>query len=77
MEKVIVINSTGSSSQIGKIHASGVIEFESGEFSHILHEKQFNKVIKKYEEPKVEEVKPEVIEPSSDKPKKKATSKKG
>ena len=39
--KVKLVNQTGSHQRLGTIHDSGLIAFEDGSFSHILHEKQF------------------------------------
>lgn len=44
--KVIITNATGSQHEEALLDKdSGVIEFKSGEISHVLFEKQFNKRI--------------------------------
>jgi hypothetical protein len=66
--KVTITNVTGSQKEEALLDKdSGVIEFKSGEISHVFYEKQLNKsifVVKeaKKEEPKPLEVKQEVEE---------------
>jgi hypothetical protein len=55
MFKVIVINASGSVKQKAQLSESGLIEFEDGTFSHIIAEKQFNKIIQNDTAPENEE----------------------
>lgn len=49
--KVVITNVTGSVVEHASLHIqSGVLQFDSGEISHVLYEKQFNKLIKIVEE---------------------------
>lgn len=61
--KVIVTNVTGSQKQEGLLDKdSGVIEYTTGEITHVLYEKQMNKTIFVVKEAKREEVKPQAEE---------------
>lgn len=62
--KVIVTTATGREEEALLDKDSGVLEFKDGEISHILFEKQFNKKIMVYVEPKKEEVKTKAPEAS-------------
>ncbi len=67
--KVIIANATGSQVEEALIDKdSGVIEFKSGDISHVLYEKQLGKTIKVYVEPRKEEIKEEVKEASAASP---------
>jgi hypothetical protein len=57
--KIIVTNATGSQKQEALLDKdSGVIEFNDGEISHVLHEKNMSKTIFV-----VKDAKKEIIEP--------------
>lgn len=59
--KVIVTSATGAIKEEALLNKeSGVLEFESGEISHILYEKNLNKTIFAVKEEKKKEVEPVV-----------------
>jgi hypothetical protein len=67
--KVIVTNVTGSQKEEALLDKdSGVLEFKSGEISHVFYEKTMNKSIYVVKEAKREEVKQEApkVEQSSE-----------
>jgi hypothetical protein len=61
MINIRVFTPTKSAFLDGVLHLSGLIEYVDGSFSHIINEKNFNKLIEKIKEEPVEKL--EVVEP--------------